>query len=1093
MADNTQQNIVLTVSVEAQDAIKEIAAAQTAIKNLRAENKELGKSYNENSTQIEINKAKIKELASEINTNQKLILSELTTVDNSAGAYAKLSLQYKIAVEKAKDLTVAYGANSAQAKAAGAEASNLATKIKAVDASFEKNKSTVNDYTIVTTKLPGIFGEIQSTAQGAFDAVASKFNEINASILAYSTALEAKKSAEIVAKEASLAAAAAEAELNAAVAAGTVTAEMETAAEVARKEATVATTVATEAGAESMKLLKIAIASTGVGVLVVLLGSLVAWMSQTSTGGKVLTQITAGFGAVMKELTGVVSKAVQSVINFAGGIKSFPDLLSKVGTAIKENIISRLEAFSVLGKSIVKILSGDLKDGFKELGNGVIQLNTGVKDGIDKITEFGKKIGGEIVDAASAGAKIADMENKLSEAKVKSIRILAELDAATQKYNQRLENATNKSDLEDQKAAVGELEKIEKRKMAIQLNLLNQQVAIDKKKYQLAKNASGDAKKNAGSEYEAWQNSLASVTKLKSDYYVKQNEINQKKQNVDNLILLKGLTDLSNATEKEKSIYENQLKNTNASVASKENALKSLIQIQDKLYASQLAYLNNLAGKTIDVDKIVKESDKTKVQAFINETNLNGKALTALQYIVNSRKAILADGAKYEADLSKEKKQQLVSDLKYKQDTENADAEISRAEAVANAELTAKQLHDIEIKRIQNAAELKKAEWDAKLAEDKSNQEEIEKQKKLIDKQTQATLAVSNANFNKSEADEALSQKKRLNENLLSLTQKNSKAEVKLKIAMLEAQKEEEIKAAKGNAELIASINAKYAAEEAQFKIDQVKGWADKASELASQVNSVMKAMGDAEVQKAEEDNAAKKTVLDNQLSSGLITKKQYDKEVAKSEADLAAKKKKIAQDDAKREKALNIMKIAINVAESIAEITARAAASFAIPFVGPAMSAATLAQIPIVLAGAAVQTALVAATPLPKASRGMFLRGRSHAAGGIPIEAEGGEAIINKRSTAMYAPLLSAINEAGGGVKFAGGGIVRRMFADGGVTNTAFSNDGGYSARAQAITASDMHDAMAAAVSKVKVYTTVEDYRKADVNYANIVSSGNV
>lgn len=61
---------------------------------------------------------------------------------------------------------------------------------------------------------------------------------------------------------------------------------------------------------------------------------------------------------------------------------------------------------------------------------------------------------------------------------------------------------------------------------------------------------------------------------------------------------------------------------------------------------------------------------------------------------------------------------------------------------------------------------------------------------------------------------------------------------------------------------------------------------------------------------------------------------------------------------------------------------------------------------------------------PVRRAANGMLV-GRSHAEGGIHIEAEGGEAIINKRSSAMYRPLLSALNEAGGGVKFANGGMV--------------------------------------------------------------------
>ena len=66
----------------------------------------------------------------------------------------------------------------------------------------------------------------------------------------------------------------------------------------------------------------------------------------------------------------------------------------------------------------------------------------------------------------------------------------------------------------------------------------------------------------------------------------------------------------------------------------------------------------------------------------------------------------------------------------------------------------------------------------------------------------------------------------------------------------------------------------------------------------------------------------------------------------------------------------------------------------------------------------------------LPKKSfnSGGVLYGGSHAQGGIPTrfgELEGGEAVINKRSTAMHAGLLSQINQSGGGTSFASGGML--------------------------------------------------------------------
>ena len=66
------------------------------------------------------------------------------------------------------------------------------------------------------------------------------------------------------------------------------------------------------------------------------------------------------------------------------------------------------------------------------------------------------------------------------------------------------------------------------------------------------------------------------------------------------------------------------------------------------------------------------------------------------------------------------------------------------------------------------------------------------------------------------------------------------------------------------------------------------------------------------------------------------------------------------------------------------------------------------------------------------KFANGGMVHGRSHAQGGEKfavggrvVELEGGEAVINKRSTAMFRSQLSAMNSAGGGVKFADGGLL--------------------------------------------------------------------
>ena len=97
------------------------------------------------------------------------------------------------------------------------------------------------------------------------------------------------------------------------------------------------------------------------------------------------------------------------------------------------------------------------------------------------------------------------------------------------------------------------------------------------------------------------------------------------------------------------------------------------------------------------------------------------------------------------------------------------------------------------------------------------------------------------------------------------------------------------------------------------------------------------------------------------------------------------------------------------------------------------------LAFNPVLLGLMAMQMALISAQKfvgergglIPEFAKGGMVYGPSHADGGVKynaggrvVELEGGEAVINKRSTAMFSKELSSMNVAGGGRSFADGGI---------------------------------------------------------------------
>lgn len=201
-----------------------------------------------------------------------------------------------------------------------------------------------------------------------------------------------------------------------------------------------------------------------------------------------------------------------------------------------------------------------------------------------------------------------------------------------------------------------------------------------------------------------------------------------------------------------------------------------------------------------------------------------------------------------------------------------------------------------------------------------------------------------------------------------------------------------------------------------------------------------------------------KDTNLKAAHTAKLLSEQQYTKEQIKLSNEIEAVERKQARERAISEKVQGTLSVLVSTASALMQSVA------ASPLTGGQPWFSWISAL------GATQLATTLAAPLPKASRGGLLQGASHAQGGIPIEAEGGEAIINKRSTAMFKPLLSAMNEAGGGVRFANGGVVKQSVQ-------RMNN--------QAKTIGDI-------VSNQPIYVSVEEIRRVDSRYSDIIEQAN-
>jgi hypothetical protein len=231
--------------------------------------------------------------------------------------------------------------------------------------------------------------------------------------------------------------------------------------------------------------------------------------------------------------------------------------------------------------------------------------------------------------------------------------------------------------------------------------------------------------------------------------------------------------------------------------------------------------------------------------------------------------------------------------------------------------------------------------------------------------------------------------------------------------------------------------------------------------------------------------------IINEQWINGILNRKkqeeQFAKETAEREKALYQNRFQIASGffasitqllgkNTAEGKAAAVLSIASSTAEGIAKATAAGAG-----LIFPKNIVAILSGITAVLSGAAQAKSVLGFERggLLKFNNGGVLNGPSHANGGIPFsvggrlgfEAEGGETIINKKSSAMFRPMLSAINVAGGGVQFAEGGVLG--FPSSAIDS--FANPGFDISRLESF------------IANLKVQVAVEDINDGQKNYAEI------
>jgi len=235
--------------------------------------------------------------------------------------------------------------------------------------------------------------------------------------------------------------------------------------------------------AGGFKTLRAAIISTGIGALVVVLGSLVAYFTQTKKGAELLERATAGLGAVIGVVTDAASTIGEMLVN---AFNNPLDALEAFWEALKDNLWNRILAVQDQVLAFGEILAGvftldwdKVKSGVDKAATAFIQLNTGMD--AEQQKEFAKAVRGvanEMSEAAKAAIKLTKAQQKL-----KDLTRELNVDQAKQRA---LIKKLNK-DAEDTTKSYAEREAAAKKAGEIEADLMQRRVAAAEENLRIIK------------------------------------------------------------------------------------------------------------------------------------------------------------------------------------------------------------------------------------------------------------------------------------------------------------------------------------------------------------------------------------------------------------------------------------------------------------------------------------------------------------------------------------------------------------------------------------------------------------------------------
>ena len=475
-----------------------------------------------------------------------------------------------------------------------------------------------------------LFGQSLNGIIGNLEALKDRFSGMATILMNYINTGKIKQQTDEAAAVATEAVGTAMESTSAATAATSTTMSATATATAATGTAMNATTAATTKTSLAMKIFRGALISTGLGAIIVLLGSLIAYFKSTQEGVDKVARVTTKLKVGFDTLLGVFQKLGKA---FKEGFGALFTMIKEAGGLVIDVLVLPIKQTIGVVKGLGNLLTGDFKGAWEAVSGPVKDLVSdskeayanskeamkGMKAAGNSVGEAFKSAGEEMREALKRAERISDIEEQLAASEADFIEQTGILKQQFKEQNKIAEDTT-KTFQEREEAARKSIEiqrsinKLAKDRNNLEQELLNLKFASndtsDADRAELAKKKAELAEQTAAMlEAETTQNNkVNTIHKAMLDEQKKQREEANKRY-------MEMLKERLAAEKQAIDVYVE----SNSAVA---KSLEERLQIEEKGMNDRLAVLEEERKKGL-VSRREYEEQKRKLEQDFSKTKVD--------------------------------------------------------------------------------------------------------------------------------------------------------------------------------------------------------------------------------------------------------------------------------------------------------------------------------------------------------------------------------------------------------------------------------------------------------------------------------------